>query len=232
MVMQLEKVVPFGRSLDEYTKMFNLSELDLNKNILGVGDGPASFNAEATKIGAKIISIDPIYQFSSSEIRQRFNEVVDNIIAQVKASPNDWVWSYHQSPEDLKKNRVRAIELFVRDFDRGKKETRYQIGELPKLNFSDDCFDLALCSHFLFLYADFYDYQFHYDALKEMLRVSKEIRIFPLLTLMLQRSPYLTKIIEDFKAMGYEVSIEKVQYELQKGGNQMLVIKKSSSVET
>jgi SAM-dependent methyltransferase len=226
MVMQLEKVVPFGRSLDEYRKMFNLSESDLRKNILGVGDGPASFNAEATQIGAKIISIDPIYQFTSSEIRQRFDEVVDNIIAQVKATLNDWVWSYHQSPDELKKNRVRAIELFIQDFDRGKQKRRYQIGELPKLNFPDARFDLALCSHFLFLYSDFYDYQFHYDSIQEMLRVSKEIRIFPLLTLMLKRSPYLTQIIEDFKTIGYQVSIEKVQYELQKGGNEMLVIQR------
>lgn len=226
MVMQLEKVVPFGRSLDEYRKMFNLSESDLRKNILGVGDGPASFNAEATQIGAKITSIDPIYQFTSSEIRQRFDEVVDNIIAQVKATPNDWVWSYHQSPDELKKNRVRAIELFIQDFDRGKQEKRYQIGELPKLNFPDDCFDLALCSHFLFLYADFYDYQFHYASIQEMLRVSKEIRIFPLLTLMLQRSSYVVSIIEHFSQMGYKVSIEKVQYELQKGGNEMLVIQR------
>jgi hypothetical protein len=59
-----------------------------------------------------------------------------------------------------------------------------------------------------------------------MLRVSKEIRIFPLLTLMLKRSPYLTQIIEDFKTIGYQVSIEKVQYELQKGGNEMLVIQR------
>ena len=48
MAMKLEKVVPFGRSLDEYIKMFKLTVADLGKRILGVGDGPASFNAEAT----------------------------------------------------------------------------------------------------------------------------------------------------------------------------------------
>jgi hypothetical protein len=45
MAMKLEKVVPFGRSLDEYLKMFALSASDLQQRILGVGDGPASFNA-------------------------------------------------------------------------------------------------------------------------------------------------------------------------------------------
>ncbi len=89
MVMKLEKVVPFGRSLDEYTKMFDLSSNDLQQKILGVGDGPASFNAEGTKTGVNITSVDPIYQFDGAEIKQRFDKVVDNIIEQVIATPNN-----------------------------------------------------------------------------------------------------------------------------------------------
>ncbi len=46
MVMQLEQVVPLGRSFDEYQKMFKLSSEDLQQRILGLGDGPASFNTE------------------------------------------------------------------------------------------------------------------------------------------------------------------------------------------
>ena len=226
MVMKLEKVVPFGRSLNEYITMFALSEADLNQNILGVGDGPASFNAEASQLGKKVTSIDPIYQFSGEEIFTRFNRVVDNIIDQVKATPNDWVWKYHQSPEDLRQHRVAAIEKFLQDYDRGKQEGRYQIEELPNLNFSDNQYDLALCSHFLLLYSEHYDYQFHYHSIKEMLRVSKQVRIFPLLTLMLERSPYLDRIVKEFSALGYKVSIVPVKYELQKGANEMLSIGK------
>jgi hypothetical protein len=225
MAMKLEKVVPFGRSLDEYVQMFNLTKSDLHKRILGVGDGPASFNAEATKIGVQVTSIDPIYQFSGDEILKRFNEIVDNIIDQVKASPDDWIWSYHTSPENLRWNRVQAINKFISDYEQGKQEKRYQVGELPKLNFQDKEYDLALCSHFLFLYSDHHDYQFHFDAIKEMLRVSQEVRIFPLLTLMLQRSPYLDRITQELQELGYTVSIVKVEYELQKGGNEMLWIR-------
>ncbi|KOP27627.1 SAM-dependent methyltransferase [Hapalosiphon sp. MRB220] len=226
MVIKLEKVVPFGRSLDEYMKMFNLIKSDFNKRILGVGDGPASFNAEATKIGMNVTSIDPIYRFSSDEIQKRFDEVVDNIIDQVKASPDDWAWSYHKSPEDLKSNRIAAINEFISDYKRGKLEQRYLIGELPQLHFQDQEFDIALCSHFLFLYSDHHDYQFHFDSIQEMLRVSPQVRIFPLLTLMLQRSPYLDRITQEFRELGYAVSIVKVGYELQKGGNEMLLITK------
>jgi hypothetical protein len=226
MAVKLEKVVPFGRSLDEYQRMFSLTKLDLERSIIGVGDGPASFNAEATKLGRKVISIDPIYQFSSEEIYQRFEQVVDNIIEQVRVTPNDWVWSYHQSPDDLKNNRVKAIKTFIGDYETGKIEGRYQLEALPKLSFKNNEYDLALCSHFLFLYSQHYDYQFHYNSILEMLRVSREVRIFPLLTLMLERSPYLERIINELSQKGYQVKIVRVSYELQKGGNEMLVIKK------
>ncbi|MEH2148808.1 hypothetical protein [Nostoc sp.] len=91
MAMVLDKVVTFGRSMDEYIKIFNLTNADLNKRIIGIGDGPASFNAEMTSQGKSVVSVDPLYQFSSDEILQRFNEVVDDIINQVKATSNDWV---------------------------------------------------------------------------------------------------------------------------------------------
>ena len=71
--MKLDQVVPFGRSLDEYARMFALSSQDLQKSILGVGDGPASFNAEGTAKGYNITSIDPIYQFDGAGIKQRFD---------------------------------------------------------------------------------------------------------------------------------------------------------------
>jgi len=36
----LAKVVPWGRSYDEYIRMFSLTEADLGLRILGCGDGP------------------------------------------------------------------------------------------------------------------------------------------------------------------------------------------------
>ncbi len=45
----LEKVVPWGRSFDEYVNMFGLTEVDLGLCILGCGDGPAAFNSALAK---------------------------------------------------------------------------------------------------------------------------------------------------------------------------------------
>jgi hypothetical protein len=222
--MQLDTVVPFGRSLDEYTHMFGLTPMDLSHRILGVGDGPASFNAEASQQGASVISIDPIYCFTGAEILQRFDAVVDNIIEQVKATADDYVWGYHKSPEDLRLHREQAIQTFLTDYELGKKGDRYRAAELPMLPFADGSFDLALCSHLLFLYSKHLDYAFHRSSVLEMLRVSQEVRIFPLLTLMLERSPHLDPLMTELREAGYQVEVGQVTYELQKGGNEMLVI--------
>ncbi|MBD2611127.1 MAG: SAM-dependent methyltransferase [Nostoc sp. ZfuVER08] len=230
MVMVLDKVVPFGRSMDEYIKIFNLTKLDLNKRIIGVGDGPASFNAEMAQQGKNVVSIDPLYQFSGDQILQRFNEVVDNIINQVKATPNDWVWSYHKSPDDLRQNRVKVIQEFLADYDSGKKTNRYIFGELPKFAYNNQEFDIALCSHLLFLYSEQLDYDFHLNSVGEMLRIAQEIRIFPLIDLMLKPSPHLEKIIKYYTDKGYKINIEKVEYELQPGGNKMLKITKDVNI--
>jgi hypothetical protein len=225
MTMQLESVVPFGRSLDEYVCMFTLTPAELLQNILGIGDGPASFNAEATLQQGRVTSIDPIYQFTGTEIRQQFDAVVDNIIDQVKATPQNWVWSYHQSPEHLRQNRERAIALFLQDYDRGKQNGRYCTGQLPQLDFPDLTFELALCSHFLFLYSDHFDYEFHCASILELLRVSSEVRIFPVLTLKQERSPHLVPLLAELERSKFEASVVRVPYELQKGGNEMLRVR-------
>ena len=223
--MKLEKVVPFGRSLQEYTDMFALSTGELNQKILGVGDGPASFNAEMTALNRQVISVDPVYEFNAAEIKAQFDKVVDNIITQVKNTPNDWVWHYHASADALKQTRITALNSFLSDYENGKAENRYIVGELPSLPFADHQFDIALCSHFLFLYSEHLDYAFHSAALFEMLRIAKQVKIFPLLTLMLDKSPYINKLIAELTTAGYQVSIETVDYELQRGGNEMMWIK-------
>lgn len=226
--MKLEKVVPFGRSLDEYKNMFALSEGDLEKAIVGVGDGPASFNAEMWGLGKSVVSIDPLYVFQAEEIERQFDAVVDGIIEQVKSTPADWVWSYHGSPDYLKQNRRRVLRRFIADYDGGKADGRYLVGELPGLDFEDGRFELALCSHLLFLYSGHLSYEFHLASILEMLRVAAEVRIFPLLTLMLERSPYVQPVMKAVTAMGFLANVEKVNYELQKGGDEMLRIRRST----
>ncbi|MHC9063414.1 SAM-dependent methyltransferase [Nitrospira sp. CMX1] len=229
MAMQLDQVVPFGRSLDEYRAMFSLSLEDLTKTIVDVAGGPASFNAEMPALGKRVISVDPLYTFSVAEIEQRFYAIVDGIVGQIKETPGDWVWRFHQSPEQLRAHRTQVLTRFLADYEQGKADGRYVIGELPRLDFSDAQFELALCSHFLFLYSDHFSYEFHRAALSELLRIAEEVRVFPLLTLALKPSPYLAPLLEDFARAGYHHEIRPVSYELQRGGNQMLCITRADA---
>lgn len=222
MAMKLDDIVPFGRSFHEYRLMFSLTEEDLDKRIIGVGDGPASFNAGMNALGKRVISVDPLYIFSGADIERRFYEVLGGVIEQVAASPGDWTWTYHKSPEQLKINRIAVLKEFVSDYEEGRNEGRYVPGELPRLPFDDGGFDVALCSHLLFLYSERLDYAFHKASVREMLRIADEVRIFPLLDLSLARSPHIEPLAEELRAEGYEVEIRKVGYELQRGGNEMM----------
>ncbi|WP_225225324.1 hypothetical protein [Komarekiella delphini-convector] len=61
MGFKLKNVIPWGRSMQEYIKMFDLTSDELKLNILDCAGGPASFNAEMTCQGYKVISCDPVY---------------------------------------------------------------------------------------------------------------------------------------------------------------------------
>ena len=60
MAFELKNIVPWGRTLDEYKRMFNLTEQDLSKKIISFGDGPASFNSEMNHLKKTVVSLDPI----------------------------------------------------------------------------------------------------------------------------------------------------------------------------
>jgi hypothetical protein len=225
MAFELKNTVPWGRNLDEYKSMFKLTGSDLNKRIISFGDGPASFNYEMTLLGKSVISIDPIYQFSTTDLKIRIKETKDIVIEQTKNNLQNFVWTKIKTINELEQIRLSAMENFLQDFENGKKESRYVNHEMPnKTDFDSLTFDLALSSHFLILYSQL-GLKFHISSLTEMLRVALEIRIFPILNLDAKRSELLDNLIKHFEK-DFIVTIEKVDYEFQKNGNEMLTIKR------
>ena len=205
--------------------MFTLTEADLGCKILGCGDGPASFNAELSQRGGNIISIDPIYIFDVDQIKIRIAETYEEVMAQTRENKDRFIWETIRSVEDLGRIRMTAMETFLEDFDAGKQEGRYIDGELPSLPFDEAQFDIALSSHFLFLYGTHLSAEFHLQSLKEMLRVAHEVRVFPLLMLGGTPSPHLAFVTENIVNDGFHIEVKKVSYEFQRGGNEMLVIR-------
>lgn len=227
--MKLNQVVPWGRTLEEYKLMFDLSEADLNVKILGCGDGPASFNAEMTKKGYDVVSIDPIYQFSTEQIKQRVQDTYEPVISQINQNLDRYIWDNFRDAAELGQARLAAMENFLLDYEIGKQEKRYLCQSLPNLEFTDNQFELCLCSHLLFLYSEQLSLEFHIDSIYELLRISPEVRIFPLLKLNSEPSPYVDPVIQALSSQGFNVQIRTVAYQFQKGGNQMLTVSHQST---
>lgn len=225
MPINYKTIVPWGRSFTEYTKMFKLTKDELNLKILGCADGPASFNAEMHKLGKKVISVDPIYQFSAEQIQKRIAETYEEVLRQTRENQDKFIWQNFKSVEELGTIRLKSMQTFLADFELGKAEARYLFAELPTLQFQDKTFDLALSSHFLFLYSDHLSLEFHLAAVQEMLRVAKEVRIFPLFDLNAQKSLYVEEIKKIFRQQNFLVEEVEVDYEFQKGANRMLTLK-------
>jgi hypothetical protein len=224
MAFTLDTVVPWGRNLNEYRRMFALDDVALQRRILGCGDGPASFNAEMHQRGCDVVSVDPIYRFSVEQIKGRITKTRQQVMEQLFRNVDSFVWQIIPTPEDLERIRLEAMNVFLADFAQGTQERRYITGELPSLDFTDRAFDLALCSHFLFLYSDQLTFGFHRASIRELCRVAKDVRIFPLLDLAAQPSPYVQPLVDEFTRKGYTVSVEEVDYEFQRGANKMLHI--------
>jgi hypothetical protein len=133
----LTAVVPWGRSFDEYRRMFALTAGDLAGRILGCADGPASFNAEATVRGCPVVSADPLYAFGRSAIRRRIDETYDEVLEQTRRNRSEFVWTEFGSVEELGRRRMAAMNGFLEDYEPGRAAGRYVTAELPSLPFQD-----------------------------------------------------------------------------------------------
>jgi hypothetical protein len=218
----INSVYPWGRSFEEYGRMFALSEADLGRAIAGCGDGPANFNAEMHQRGRRVVSFDPLYQFTADAIRQRIELTYPRLVEWARQNRDAFVWDTLRSPGELGRMRMATMERFLADYETGRGEGRYVVASLPALPVADQQFELALCSHFLFLYSEQLALQFHIEALSEMARIAAEVRVFPLVDLAARQSCHLEPVLAALAQNGLKAAIERVPYEIQRGGNQML----------
>jgi hypothetical protein len=225
----LADVVPWGRGFDEYVHMFALSDADLAGRILGCGDGPAAFNADATRRGTPVVSLDPLYGIARADIEARVDATFDDILSETRRNEHEFVWTTIRSVDELGEARRAAMQAFLDDYDIGRAEGRYVEGALPALPFEDASFDLALCGHFLFLYSAHRDLDFHVASLIELCRVAREVRVFPLLALGAVPSPFVEPCRDALVNAGYDATIETVPYQFQRGGNRMMRIRRTTT---
>ena len=106
---KLENVVPWGRSLQDYIRMFNLSEQDLQKSIIDCAAESSSFNTEQYQAGNSVISCNSIYQFTTEQIKNIITQTYPIIIQDLEANYHKFVWQDIKSPEELGNIRISAL---------------------------------------------------------------------------------------------------------------------------
>ncbi|MDX6250594.1 MAG: hypothetical protein QOF10_3954 [Kribbellaceae bacterium] len=209
-----------SRSYVEYEAMFDLTELP--DSVLDCCAGGASFTAEAVERGVDAIAVDPAYELPAAELVDTVRRSLPATAGIVDEHAGSFVWNWYGSPERKVELRIEAADRFLQDVSIAPE--RYVPGSLPKLPFGDGRFDLVLCSHLLFTWADKYDRDWHLASLRELVRVSRsEVRIFPLV----QQGAgdpvdYLPDLLAELAGVTSE--IRKVPYEFQAGADEMLVL--------
>ena len=226
--LELKDIVLIGRTFDEYYRMFELSNINFkDEKILDVASGVSSFCSEANSKGYNVTASDKIYNFSAKEIEEKCISDLKMVMEKLPLVADLYKWEFFKDIDALKKKRERAYKLFVKDF-KEKGGRQYIATEYSQTKFLDDEFTISLISHFLFMYDEHLDYEFHKRTLSEIIRVtSKEIRIFPIVNLKGKRSLFIEKLMEDREFKDYEKGIKKVDYEFVKDGNEMMAIKVS-----
>jgi len=220
--LQLDRVVLLGRTFEEYRQYFLLDPEKLaGRRVLDVAGGVGSFCAEANALGIQVTAVDPIYALAPEEIGAQAPQDLDLVIRSVAGLPT-YKWQNYRDPEHVRELRGRALESFLRDYPAGRG-TRYIIGALPSLPFADRSFDLALASYFLFAYDDKFDYEFHRDSIRELMRVaSGEARVYPTVNFEAKRSEHLERMMRDPALGDLRFEIVPTDFEFLLGSNNFL----------
>jgi hypothetical protein len=175
-------------------------------------------------MGVKVVGCDPLFGASLKSLVKRGKEDIDRVVEKVKFAPHPYNWNFYKSIGQLREYRTLALKRFTSDYCKGILEKRYVKAALPRLPFDDKSFGLVLSGHFLFTYADKFDFDFHVSSIVEPFRVSsKEVRLYPLQQGMISQ-PYrqMSDLLSFLKKECIKYEIITVQFEFQKGSNLML----------
>lgn len=220
---EIEEFACIGRTLPEYRRMFAL-DLDawVGQRVLDCPAGACSFVAEASERGVEAVGVDRLYDRSTAALAARCAADIDTAMAALDGVEGLYRWEFYDDVDELRSYRERAASRFLHDY--AHEPGRYVAAELPSLPFPDGVFDLVLSAHLCFLYDDRLSAEFHHRALRELLRVGDELRVFPLHGFDADRSVLVEPVVRRLRADGYRADIRSVPFEFQRGADEMLVV--------
>ncbi|MDQ8180459.1 class I SAM-dependent methyltransferase [Pelagicoccus sp. SDUM812005] len=227
-LFELQSIYFFGRPYAELLKCFGLTEEALvGRSVLECPSGPSSFVVEANARGIDAVGVDPLFYRSPQAIRDLAQADFRVMFDRVKAASDKFVKRTYASVEEAERIRRDGLERFLADYSIGKALGRYREGSLPYLDFEDRSFDVALCGHLLFIYADMLDLEFHRAAFRELCRVAREeVRIHPIVDNGSDRYPHLDELRQLADSLGFDSRIQDVDHEFFTGTNRTLVLRR------
>ncbi len=221
MPFSLDHTVFFGRTWEESTGMYGLSEEGMRgKRILDCPGGPDAMVIEGINRGLDIVACDPQYSQTPEQLEALGLKEISETMISFQKDPN--VAADQKQADAYEKLKLAALSSFLEAF-RGHPD-RFITGSLPSLPFEDDTFDLSLSGHLLFVYSsleqgglmshDELDLDFHIAAVRELVRVSRQVRIFPTWSVNKppRRQAYVEPVMEAMAAEGHEVSLLPSQW--------------------
>jgi hypothetical protein len=218
------------RSFAEYEKMFALGNVVLqNSAMLDVAGGASSFVAEACVRGIKAQAVDPLYEMDTEAIYAHGIKEIELSTEKLSRIESSFDWSYYGNLDNHKKLREQSLLQFIEDYRNQRGTGRYTSALLPQLPYEDGQFSLVLCSHFLFLYHEQFDYGFHLEAVKELLRVCAvggQVRIYPLRSLQWDYYPHLEPLMAAMEQRGAWPELLASELPFIPGSSELLCITK------
>jgi SAM-dependent methyltransferase len=212
-----------GRTFAEYRRMFDLAAGDLDgRAVLDCGGGAGAFTAAAAELAGRAVAADPLYGPPAATLEPELSAAVETNVAQLREKRDLFVWDVYGDVETRGRYLRAATERFLADY--AANPGRYVAAAVPSLPFVAGAFDLALVANLLFLYDDRLDLAFHLAAVRELVRVAGEVRVFPLSSLDATRSVLVDPFVDRLRADGLSARFESVPYEFQPGATEMLVV--------
>jgi len=218
------------RSYGEYEKMFLLEDDFLKKGkILDVAAGASSFVAEANERGYDAVAVDPLYDLTVEQMTLHGQKEMKEATKKLAKNMSSFSWDSYKDLEEHDTIREDSFKLFLNHYKENSIKKRFITGNLPNLPYDDETFSLVLCNHFLFLYQEQFDLEFHLQAIREMIRVTKKggmIRIYPLVGFKNERYPYLNELAETLNDKNTVVKTADTRFRFVPAATELLTINK------
>ena len=148
--------------------MFALTDDDLEpQRSSAVAMAPQASTQKRPSAGCRVVSCDPIYGFRAAEISARIAATRDQVLEQTRKNAGEFVWNDvipdgRGAGSGSAWRRCGIVSRRLRA--RKDRQALHRGGATRHSRSPIASFDLALCSHFLFLYTSQLDEAFHQEA--------------------------------------------------------------------